>query len=206
MEPQENRVTLEVLEALPLDLSAFPDHSVDWHVHQWIQSAREYAEADQLKIAIKILSSGMDQCRRHRFCLYQRGLYHAFLNCYKKAADDFRECLFREPGFVDVWHSYGYAMARQGKHKLAIAAYSRLLECKPGAQGVHLLRAASYMLDNKISLALEDIEIAKLRRSPYLRKLVKLLLEEARQREEKNLKRQRARGKAKKPSDSEVFQ
>jgi tetratricopeptide (TPR) repeat protein len=189
MEPQENTVTLEVLEALPLDLSAFPDHSVDWRVYQWIESAKEYAEAAELKLAIKVLSSGMDQCQRHPFCLYQRGLYYARLAWYRKAADDFRECLFREPGFVDVWHSYGYAMARQGKHKLAIAAYSRLLECKPGAQGVHLLRAASYMLDNKITLALEDIEIAKLRRSPYLRKLVKLLLEDARKREEKILRK-----------------
>jgi len=189
MEPQENRVTLEVLQALPLDLSAFPDHSVNWRVFAWIESAREYADAGGLRIAVKVLSSGMDECNRHPFCLYQRGLYHALLSCYKKAADDFRECLFREPGFLDVWHSYGYAMARQGKHKLAIAAYTKLLDCKPGARGVHLLRAASYMLDNKITLALEDIEIAKLRRSPYLRKLVNLLLEDARKREEKILRK-----------------
>jgi tetratricopeptide (TPR) repeat protein len=206
MEPQENRVTLEVLQALPLDLSAFPDYSVNWRVFAWIESAREYADAGELQIAVKVLSSGMDECNRHPFCLYQRGLYHALLSCYKKAADDFRECIFRAPGFVDVWNSYGYAMARQGKHKLAIAAYTKLLECKPGAQGVHLLRAASYMLDNKITLALEDIEIAKLRRSPYLRKLVKLLLEEERRREEKGLKRQRTRAQAQKLSKAEAVQ
>ena len=193
MEPQENRITLEVLEALPLDLSAFPDHSVDWRVYQWIESAKEYAEADELKLAIKVLSSGMDQCQRHPFCLYQRGLYYARLAWYGKAADDFRECIFREPNFVDIWHSYGYAMARQGNHKMAIAAYTKLLDCKPETRGVHLLRAASYMLEDKITLALEDIEIAKLRRSPYLRRLVKLLLEEARQREEKKLNKKRPR-------------
>ena len=193
MEPQETRVTLEVLEALPLDLSAFPDHSVNWRVFAWIESAREYADAGELQIAIKVLSSGMDECSRHPLCLYQRGLYCARLSWYRKAADDFRECIFREPGFVDIWHSYGYAMARQGSHKLAIAAYTKLLECKPNAQGVHLLRAASYMLEDKITLALEDIEIAKLRRSPYLRRLVKLLLEEARQREEKRLNKKSPR-------------
>ena len=206
MEPQESRVTLEVLEGLPLDLSAFPDHSVDWRVYQWIESAKEYAEADELKLAIKVLSSGMDQCQWHPFCLYQRGLYYARLAWYGKAADDFRECLFREPGFLDVWHSYGYAMARQGKHKLAIAAYTKLLECKPEAQGVHLLRAASYMLENKITLALEDFEIAKLRRSPYLRRLVKLLLEEARQREEKKLNKKKRRSQGNLPVISEVIQ
>lgn len=193
MKSKEKRVWLEVLEALPLDLSAFPDNSVDWHVHLWIQSAREYAEAGDLKTAIRVLTSGMNQCRRHPFCLYQRGLYYARLGGHKKASDDFRECLFREPGFVDVWHSYGYAMARQGKHALAISAYTQLLQCKPETRGVHLLRAASYLLDNKISLALEDIEIAKLRSSPYLRRLIMLLLEEARQREEKRLRQQKLR-------------
>ena len=206
MEPQENRVMLEVIEGLPLDLSAFPDHSVDWRVYQWIESAKEYAEADELKLAIKVLSSGMDQCQRHPFFLYQRGLYCARLAWYRKAADDFRECLFREPGFLDVWHSYGYAMARQGKHKLAIAAYTKLLDCKPEAQGVHLLRAASYMLENKITLALEDFEIAKLRRSPYLRRLVKLLLEEARQREEKKLNKKKRSSQGNLPVISEVIQ
>ena len=193
MEPQENRVMLEVIEGLPLDLSAFPDHSVDWRVYQWIESAKEYAEAGELKLAIKVLSSGMDQCQRHPFLLYQRGVYYAIMARYKNASDDFRECIFREPGFLDVWNSYGYAMARQGNHKLAIAAYTKLLDCKPSMQGVHLLRAASYMLDDKVTLALEDIEIAKLRRSPYLRRLVKLLLEEARQREEKKLNKKRPR-------------
>jgi len=196
MEPQENRITLEVLEALPLDLSAFPDHSVNWRVFAWIESAREYADAGELQIAIKVLSSGMDECSRHPFCLYQRGLYHALLSCYQKAADDFRECIFRAPGFVDVWNSYGYAMARQGNHKLAIAAYTKLLDCKPSTQGVHLLRAASYMLDDKVTLALEDIEIAKLRRSPYLRKLIKLLLEDARKREEKILLKNKSANQA----------
>jgi tetratricopeptide (TPR) repeat protein len=196
MNPQENTVTLEVLESLPLDLSSFPDHSVDWHVYQWIESAKEYEETGELKLAIKVLSSGMDQCQRHPFCLYQRGLYYARLAWYRKAADDFRECIFREPKFVDMWHSYGYAMARQGNHKLAIAAYTKLLECKPEARGVHLLRAASYMLDDKITLAMEDIEIAKLRRSPYLRILVKLLFEDARKREEKTLSKRKSSNQA----------
>lgn len=206
MEHQENTVTLEVLEALPLDLSAFPDHSVNWRVYQWIESAKEYAEADELMLAIKVLSSGMEQCQRHPFCLYQRGLYYARLSWYRKAADDFRECIFREPEFVDIWLSYGYAMARQGNHKLAIAAYTKLLDCKPEARGVHLLRAASYMLEDKITLALEDIEIAKLRRSPYLRKLIKLLLEDARKREEKILYKNKSANQANTNSPQRIDQ
>ena len=82
------------------------------------------------------------------------------LQAYQQAVDCYQIAVNFKPDKHEAWNNRGVALGNIGRFDDAIASYDKALEIKPDDPSVYYNKACAYALQNKIQLAIENLQQA----------------------------------------------
>lgn len=92
---------------------------------------------------------------------YNRGNSYVHIGEYSKAVDDYTKLVQLRPDAASSYHNLGVAYQELGNHDNAIANISKAIKLSPENAKSYYVRGLSYALQNKIEMAMDDMEKAE---------------------------------------------
>lgn len=125
------------------------------------ESARSLANAGKRTESIAVYTALLKGHPKNADVLLGRGLVYAREEKRKEPESDLLEAIDQSSEYPELWLTLANMYSWSNQNDRAGDAYSQLIWLQPGNTNAYLSRARAYRKENKITLAINDLNIAK---------------------------------------------